>query len=158
MTNIAREILFETSSEVVDAATFLSLAYRELMQLFGDYESAQAVVEKQKVAEKIFQTLTVNMQLEEEIFYPAIKRAFKESGLLSLAAMSHSLLRYLLAEINSLDADSAVYNIKVRVLGDHAKHYVKEMQTKLARINPSQKIDMWRLGGQLAQRREALIL
>lgn len=156
MTNIAREILFETSSEIVDGITFLRQAYGELIDIFSEYKSSQATAAKRDAAEKISRILTVTMQLEEEIFYPAIKGACKESGLFSLAAMSHSLLRYLLLEISSLDADSLVYDIKVRVLGDQVQQYFKETQRKLARLNPSRKIDLWRLGGQLALRKQEL--
>lgn len=156
MTNIAREILFETSSEIVDAITFLRLAYDDLIDIFAEYQSTPAIFAKQGLAEKMSQTLIVTLQIEEEIFYPAIKTAFKESGLFSLVAMSHSLLRYLLAEIKELDADSIIYDIKVKVLGDHVQHYLKETQRKLVKLNPSRKIDVWRLGGQLALRKEEL--
>lgn len=159
MTNIAREIQFETSSEIVDAITFLDQAYGELLDIFAEYNPAQAVWQKQALTEKVSRNLSNIMQLEEEILYPAIKRAFKDGGLMSLVAMSHShsLLRYLLREISSLDADSAIYDIKINVLGDHVKHYVKEQKNRFfAKMNASLKIDVWSLGVQLAQRKQQL--
>ena len=71
--------------------------------------------------------------------------------------MSHARLKYLIAEIEHIDADSEIYDVKIKVLGEHLKEYVKEKQTKLfPKANASGKIDLWRLGAQLALRKEEL--
>ncbi len=158
MTNSAREILFETSPQILDAIAFLSSGDQAVVNLFAKYERTQSIVEKQNVAEKICKTLMINMQIEEEIFHPAVKIALKEKGVVSAATMSHAVLKYLILEIESLDADSDIYDIKIRVLGEHVKQHVKEKQSKLfPKAHVSGKIDLWRLGAQVALRKEELL-
>ena len=157
MTNIAREILFETSPQLLDAAAFLSSADQEVINLFSKYERAQSMVEKQKLVEKICKALTINMQIEEEILYPAIQVALKEKGMVSAAKMNRAILKYLISEIKSIDANSDTYDIKIKVLSEQAKHTVKERQGKLfPKVKATGKIDLWKLGTQLALRKEEL--
>ncbi len=157
MTNVAREMLFEASLRMVDATTFLSAGDQEIVNLFAKCERVQSLTEKQQIVEMICTILTINMQIEEEIFHPVLKLALKEKGIVSAATMSHACLKYLISEIENIDADSEIYDIKIRVLGEHVKEYVKEKRTKLfSKANASGKIDVWRLGEQLAMRKEEL--
>jgi hypothetical protein len=155
MTNVAREMLFDTS--MLDAITFLSSGDQEIVNLFAKYERVQSITEKQNIVGMICKTSMINMQIEEEIFHPVLKIALKEKGIVSAVTMTHARLKYLISEIEHIDADSEIYDIKIKVLGEHVKEYVKEKQTKLfPKANTSGKIDLWRLGAQLALRKEEL--
>ena len=157
MTYIAREILFEASSKVLDATTFLSYGDQEVMNLFAKYERAHSIIEKQAVVENICRALMINMQIEEEIFHPMLRVILKEKGIVSAVTMNYARLKYLISEIENIDADSDIYDIKIRVLGEHVKEHVKEKQSKLfAKAHASGKIDLWRLGTQLALRKQEL--
>jgi hypothetical protein len=157
MTNIARENLFDLSLPIYKATDFLSLRYQEVTDLFGNYERATSMVEKQTVASKICTALIINAHIEEDVFYPEVKKLLKEKGLISAAIMEHSILKYLVAEIQNLDADSAIYDIKIKVLNEHVKYQIKEKQNKLfPKVNASGKVDLWRLGAQVAARKSFL--
>ncbi|MET0357551.1 MAG: hemerythrin domain-containing protein [Cellvibrio sp.] len=161
MTKIAREIQLETSSQVLDAITFLSGVQRDILDLFNHYAGSHAgpSAEKYAIAKNICNLLMANMQAEEEIFHPAVKRAVKESSGVSAAVMEHSILKYLIAEIASLDVDSSVYDIKVNVLGEQVKeHFAREQIKLFPKVLASKKLDLWVLGGQLAQRMQELKL
>ncbi|RYE47753.1 MAG: hemerythrin domain-containing protein [Sphingobacteriales bacterium] len=158
MTNIAKEIIFDSSIPIFDATDFLSQRHREILDLFDDYNSARIVAEKQLIAKELCKLLTINLHLEDEIFYPEAKRALKEKGWVSAITMEHSIVKYLISEIESLDVDSAIYDIKIRVLGEQVRYLIKEKQTKLfPKVNASNKIDLWRLGSQLAARQHFLV-
>ena len=76
-----------------------------------------------------------------------MKIALKEKGVVSSATMNHAILKYLIIEIESIDADSDIYDIKIRVLGEHVKQHIKEKQSKLfPKAHASGKIDLWMLG------------
>jgi len=158
MTNIAREILFESSLQVLDATALLSASQKETIDLFGDYDRARSVTEKQNIADQICQTLSIDIQLEEEIFYPAVKNVLKEKGIISAAIMENSILKYLIAEIEELDADSTVFDIKVRVLGEHVRNQIIEKQTKLfPKANSQSKLDVWTLGAEMVSRKQEIL-
>ena len=156
MTTITASTTFEVPSHIIDAPTFLSGGYQELFNLFEMYKHSKSIVEKQKISEKICTTLMINMQLEEEIFHPVMQIALKEKGMISSAAMNHNILRYLVSEIESMDVDSDIYDIKISILAEHVKEYIKEKQSKLFPKVASTKIDLWGLGAQLALRKEEL--
>lgn len=160
MTKIAREIQFETANRVLDAVEFLTIAQRDILELFNQYLASQhseSSAEKYSIAKKICSALTVNMQVEEEILHPAVKKAVKENGGISAAAMEHSILKYLIAEVASLDPDSSVYDIKIKVLGEQVKeHFTKDQMKLFPKVLASKKIDTWVLGSQLAKRSHEL--
>lgn len=157
MTNIAKEILFDRSIPVFNATDFLCQRHHEIVNLFDDYNDAKSLLEKQQIVKTICKALTINLHLEDDIFYQEVKRTLMEKGWVSAITMEHSIIKYLLAEIEGLEVDSAIYDIKIRVLGEHVKYLVKEKQTKLfPKVNASNKIDRWRLGAQLAARQSFL--
>ena len=154
MTTIARKIQTETSSRVLDAISFISNYQRNILDLFNQYDKSTA---KKAITRKICNALMISMQIEEEIFYPDIRKVVKENGHLSAAIMGHSILKYLIAEIESLDEDSSVYDIKVSVLGEHVKELFMAKQTKLfPKIIALKKLDLWAIGAQLAWRKQEL--
>lgn len=158
MRNIAKEIVFETSSQVLDAIAILSAAHKELIHLFDEYERAQSITDKRKIVEKISTILIINMQIEEEIVHPAVKMVLKEKGVISAITMNHSILKYLVSEIKSIDADSDIYDVKVRVLGEHVRQYFKEKENRLfPKAHASRIVDLWALGTQLTSRKQELL-
>lgn len=157
MTNIAREFHVDKSIPVIDALDFLTLRNQELVDLFDQYSGARSLIEKQSLGQQITKAITINLHLEDDIFYQEVKKTLMEKGWLSAITMEHSIIKYLLSEIEGLDIDSAVYDIKIKVLGEHIKHLVKEKHGKLfPKIKSSTKIDRWRLGAQLAARQSFL--
>jgi len=158
MTNITTDITFETPPKIADATAFLSGAHQKLFDLFEAYEHSQSIIEKQKTTEKICRTLIINMQLEEEIFHPVMQISLKEKGMVSFARMNHKILRYLVSEIESMDIDSDVYDIKVKVLTEHVKEHIREKQSKIfPKVNAPDKINVWGLGVQLEVCKEELL-
>lgn len=157
MTNIAREIFFDKSIPVLNATDFLRESHNEIVNMFNDYNRATLLSKKQQIVKNIHKALTINLHLEDDIFYQEVKRTLMEKHWISAIAMEHSTIKYLLAEIEELEVDSIIYDVKVKVLGEQVKNLLKEKQTKLfPKINASKKIDLWRLGTQIAARQSFL--
>ncbi|RYY75264.1 MAG: hemerythrin domain-containing protein [Gammaproteobacteria bacterium] len=155
MTTIARKIRIETSSQLLDAISFLSSVQRDILDLFNQFGKSSS--QKQLLARKICTALMIAMQVEEEGFYPVVKKAIKENGNISAAIMKHSIMKYLISEIESLDEDSTIFDIKVSVLGEHVKeHFMAEQLKLFPKIVASQKVDLWTIGSNLASRKTEL--
>ena len=154
MTHIVKKIHLETSSPVWDAVSFLSAAQRDVLDLFNQYDQSSS---KKAVARKICNALMIIMQIEEEIFHPAVKKVVKDNGSISAAIMEHSILKYLISEIEGLDEDSSVFGIKMSVLAEHVKeHFMAEQLKLFPKVIASKKIDLWMVGTQLANRKREL--
>ncbi len=155
MNNIAREAPFETSFKVLDVKNFLTDGYTALIDLFDDYERALTIIEKQKAVAEVARILNATMKIEAEFLYPAIKKVLKEKGMISAAIMNHTVLKYLMSEIESIDADSDVYDIKIRVLGEHVMRHFKETESRiLSQVTECERIDLWALSAQVPSRRK----
>lgn len=155
MNSVVREAPFETSFKILDVTDFLTDGYKALVDLFSDYERALGTIEKQKVVVEVSRILTATMKIEADFLYPAIKKLLKEKGMISAAVMNHTVLKYLMSEIESLDADSDIYDIKIRVLGEHVTRHFKETERRiLSQVTECERIDLWALSAQVPSRRK----
>lgn len=64
-----------------DATTLLRADHKLVNELFVQYEKARTTAQKKKLVSQICAELSVHAQVEEEIFYPAVKHALKDHSL-----------------------------------------------------------------------------
>jgi len=141
-----------------DATRLLRADHKEVNDLFDLYGSTKSKVKKKEIVEKICTALTVHAQIEEEIFYPAVKLALKDKELIPEAAVEHAMLKTLIAQIEGEEPDGELFDAKVKVLGEYVKHHVKEEQSQIfVKAKESSKLDLSKLGEQLLRRKEELM-
>jgi hypothetical protein len=58
--------------------------------------------------------LSVHAQIEEKIFYPAVKAALKDKLLVPEATVAHASVKDLIAQIEGVEPDGEVYDAKVK--------------------------------------------
>ena len=129
--------------------------------LFAQYEKTRSSARKQELVRQICQELTVHAQIEEEIFYPALKRALNDTELVPEATVEHDSLKYLIAQIEDGtpdgETDGEMFDAKVKVLSEYVKHHVKEEQGPMFKKARESGLDLKALGAQLQQRKQALM-
>jgi hemerythrin superfamily protein len=140
-----------------DAISLLRDDHKKVAALFAEFEAARSSAKKKSLVTKICTELTVHAQIEEEIFYPAVKAALKDKTLVPEATVEHATMKELIAQIEGVDPDGEIYNAKVKVLSEYVKHHVKEEQTEMFPRAKKTKLDMLALGGQLAARKSELL-
>lgn len=118
----------------MDATALLTQDHEEVEQLFRKYEQAggRAVKTRQNVAQKIIDELTIHTEIEEEIFYPAVRkkiRAAKEEVLESVE--EHHVAEVLIAEIKQLSPQDETFDAKVTVLIENVRTHKQEEETEL---------------------------
>jgi hypothetical protein len=70
--------------------------------------------------------LKTHTTIEEEIFYPAARKARIEAALLDEADIEHASAKELIAQIESGDPAGDHYDARVKVLGEYITHHVVE--------------------------------
>jgi hemerythrin superfamily protein len=144
-----------------DAVKLLTADHKEVHTMFQQYKKlaeAQASAEdRQTLAERICELLTVHATIEEEIFYPAARDAGVESALLDEAYVEHMTAKELIAQLESMDPDDELYDAKVAVLGEYIDHHVKEEQGEIFPACRSAEMDLEALGVELAERKQLLM-
>lgn len=139
-----------------DALELLRQDHLDVQALFDTYEAGLNSLEedrKQGLAERICSLLLVHGQIEEEIFYPAARDAIDAEGLLDEAEVEHGVARELIEQIQAMDPEDALYDAKVRVLGEYVRHHVVEEEDRLFPLVELADIDLDELGAQMQERR-----
>ncbi|MEY6432891.1 hemerythrin domain-containing protein [Thioalkalicoccus limnaeus] len=147
-----------SSSPKAQGATALLRADHKIVnELFDEYEKTNIKSRKKSLVSQICAELTIHAQVEEEIFYPAMKEALKDKGLVPEAIVVHATLKDLIAAVEGAEPDGENFDAKIKVLSEYVKHHVKEEQNEMFPRARDSKLDMKELGAQMASRKEELL-
>jgi len=140
-----------------DAIALLKADHRKVEDLFEKYESARS--KKAGIARQICMELTIHTMIEEEIFYPACRKAGVESDAIDEANVEHDGAKILIAELEAGTPEDDYYDAKVKVLSEEIKHHVKEEEQRGGIFSQAREaeIDLAGLGEQMAARKEELM-
>jgi hemerythrin superfamily protein len=140
-----------------DAIKMLRADHKLVNELFEEYEKARSVKKKKELVAQICSELTIHALLEEEIFYPAVKRALKDKELVPEATVEHGTLKQLIAEVEGKEPDGEMFDARIKVMGEYVKHHVKEEKNEMFPKAKSTKLDMVELGALMMERKEQLL-
>ena len=147
-----------------DACDLLDADHKAVKKLFKEYDElagskARGAPQKRlDLARQICQELSVHARVEEEIFYPALRAAIKDTDMLAEAEVEHQSAKDLIAQIESMGEADEMFDAKVKVLGEYIDHHVKEERNEIfPKARASRKLDLVAMREQLAARKEELM-
>ena len=109
--------------------------HREVEALFDQYEDQREDNNESRLgtAMQICKQLTLHAQVEEELFYPWLRKALPESrkGLIEEAVAEHADARKLVARIAALTSVDDASDAMVKALSEEIAHHVKEEEGKI---------------------------
>ena len=140
-----------------DAIALLKADHEAVSQLFADYEKTRSVPNKKALVAQICTALSVHAQIEEEIFYPAVKAALKDKLLVPEASVEHAGVKDLIAQLQGVEPDGEMYDARVKVLSEYVKHHVKEEQNEMFPKARASSLDIVELGARMAARKDDLM-
>lgn len=137
-----------------DAITLLDADHQRVEALFKDYQSAGAdQAQKHDLAQIICMELTVHAQLEEELFYPAVRQATGDQDMVKEAEQEHQEARQLIAKIQQTqNADALVQQLQKAI-----EHHVLEERQEMFPKARQAGLDLGQLGRQLESRKAELV-
>lgn len=144
------------SAKPQEATALLRADHKVVNGLFAAYEKARTASKKKQIVSEICSELSVHAQVEEEIFYPAVKAALKDKELVPEATVEHATVKDLIAQVEGVLPDGEMFDAKVKVLSEYVKHHVKEEHEEMFPKARATKLDMVALGAQLAARKAEL--
>jgi hemerythrin superfamily protein len=96
-----------------DAVDLLDADHKAVKKLFIRYaalcDDGADVQEKRMVAERICQDLTIHAQIEEEIFYPAVREIIGDDSMMDKALEEHAEAKEAIAQIQEMDSTDQGY-------------------------------------------------
>ena len=153
-----------TSRTGKEACDLLDADHRAIKKLFKTYEelagsrARSASQKKLDLSRRIGQELTVHLQIEEELFYPALRAVVKDTVLLDVATVEDDLIKELVAQIQQGEGH-ALTDARVRVLGESIDRHIKQQRNAMfPKARAARKLDLITLAEQLEARKQTLLM
>ena len=144
-----------------DAVALLSSDHAEVKQMFEEYrqlvDGGAKDDRRGELARQICSALTVHAEIEEDIFYPAMRESLDDELLLDQAEVEHASARELIDQIESMEPGDALFDAKLLVLGEYVDHHVQEEENEIFPQAEKSGIDLDELGAELAERKRELM-
>lgn len=148
--------------------TLIRLDHSHVLAVFHRYRSDSAPAKKRALVLNACLALGVHAQLEEEIFYPALKAVLSgddvlDQGVLDKSEPEHAAMRTLMGELRALTGahgpiDDAAYDEKFFDLMRRVIHHVADEETQLLPAAERLLADrLGQLGMQMTRRRLELM-
>lgn len=143
-----------------DAVDLLDGDHKMVQKLFIQYktlhEFGAPAADREKLAQRICAELTMHTQMEEEIFYPAVRQATGDDALLAHAEEEHQEAKNMIARIQGMSPADEGYDDTVKQLAEAIMAHVMEERERVflkARYSP---LDLRGLAVQLYERKQEL--
>ncbi|MEJ6023946.1 hemerythrin domain-containing protein [Ramlibacter sp. PS4R-6] len=145
-----------------DACELLDADHIAVKHLFVEYARLAVAMpdesagERTQLAMRICDELTVHAQIEEDIFYPALREAAPETrAQLDEARQEHQEAKQMIASIRALGSAGPQMDELVSQLACAIEHHVKEERDELF-PKAKARMDLGEVGDRLRERQQAL--
>jgi hemerythrin superfamily protein len=147
-----------------DAIELLKEDHEMVKKLFKQFKTASDADDDEKkagIVEEITEALEAHATVEEEIFYPAVKKARSENtkDIVREAYEEHTQIKALLAALAEIEPDDESYDAKMKVLQEDVEHHVEEEEGEMFPDARKfiRKDGLQALGQQMAERKADLM-
>ena len=115
-----------------------------------DHEDHEAV---KNLVTQVCEALEVHTKVEEELFYPPVRKAINDEDLMNEAEVEHDSAKTLIRQLKRMKPDDPKYAATFTVLGEYVKHHVKEEENEMFPKARRKKMNLQRLGDRLLARK-----
>lgn len=139
----AKECFVSTAIAYEDAVDLLDSDHKLVQKLFIQFQTLHEFgalpEDRRTMAERICAELTIHTQIEEELFYPAVREATGDDALLDHAEEEHQEAKDLIARIQAMGPKDEGYDDCVQQLAGAVMAHVMEERERVflqARYSP----------------------
>jgi hypothetical protein len=144
----------------MNALELLKQQHEEVSKLFKRFEKLKDHDDaaRQEIFEKVADALGAHAKIEEDYFYPAMKKDSTEDDLRE-AVEEHLSVKRLIADLLEMEPSDEEFDAKMKVLQEQVEHHVEEEEKELfkeaRKILTKEQLDD--LGLQLEEEFDALM-
>ena len=128
----------------------------EVLTRFERIRARASAAEKQDLVDWVCTELTIHAAVEEEIFYPAIRRAPDAGNVINEASIEHAAIRQLVGELARMEPEDDLYDAKFKVLGEYVRHHAKEEENEIFPKARKVEIDLQAMAERILERKREL--
>jgi hypothetical protein len=144
----------------MDALTLLKEDHDQLKKLMEELDGTteRGVKTRQRLFTRIQQDLTVHEEIEEEIFYPALKEHPKAKDIVLEGYEEHNVVDMVMEEITNVPYDDETWGAKFTVMKENVEHHIEEEEGEMFKQARQvfDKDDLEELGERMQTRRDEL--
>ena len=151
-------LLTKVSGRFPSVTTAIRLDHTHVLALFRRLRPDTSLARKRAIVANACLALEIHAQLEEEIFYPALRAVPELRETIDQSLSDHDAARRQLAALRSLNPEHEAYDSAFRELIREVLHHVADEETVL--LPAAEKwlaADLGRLGAQMMRRRLELL-
>jgi hypothetical protein len=137
------------------AISILKKDHETVKELFDKFEKSEGMAEKERIIQKAVMELKIHATIEEEIFYPTVRREVGED-IMNEADEEHHVARLLIAELDAKGGGGVHRNAKFTVLAESVRHHIKEEENEMLSKAKGADIDFETLGQKMLDRKREL--
>ena len=116
----------------MDATRLLEQDHREVEGLFDQFDDARGDTERKgEIAKQIIRELSIHAAIEEEVFYPAVREATGDDGLVEHSIEEHQEVKELLADLEKMDPSDPGFHPKMQKVIADVKEHVEEEEGEM---------------------------
>lgn len=130
--------------------------HKRVKALFDRFEGAKGRAAKTKIVREALVELEVHAALEEELFYPAVRKPVGKE-IMNEADEEHHVAKLLVAELDRMDGTESHFDAKFQVLAENVRHHIQEEEGKMLPRAEKVKVDFDALAEKMRRRRERLL-
>lgn len=139
-----------------DAISVIKQDHDKVKDLFEQFEKAESLREKKRIVAETILELKVHAEIEEKIFYPAVRKPIGKK-IMNEADEEHHVAKILIAELERMTGKEDHYDAKFKVLSENVKHHIKEEESEMLPKTKGLSVDMDALGRKLMAAKEKLM-
>ncbi len=145
-------------TEPQDALDVLADDHKRVVRMFEEFEQMKEDNDpddesKQLLVENTCAELTIHAQVEEELFYPALREAIDDLDLLDEAEVEHASAKQLITELAAMQPEDDLYDAKFTVLGEYVRHHIQEEEKEIFPKAKKAGLDLEGIGDEIRQRK-----
>jgi hypothetical protein len=130
---------------------YVKKAYRRFEKM--DHKNRPAV---RALVTDVCAALETHVRLEEELFYPAVRKVLRDDDLMHEAEIAHEFAKMLIRRLKRMRAANAAYLPTFTVLCEYIIHHAKEEESEIFAKAQRRKLDVHALGRKAMARKIAL--
>jgi hemerythrin superfamily protein len=117
----------------MNAFQLLKEDHQKVSGLFQQIEPTTERAEKTRTElfAKLREELDIHAQIEEKVFYPAIKQAAETREIVLEGFEEHHVIKMLLKELEAVPVDTEQWSAKFKVLQENVEHHVEEEEGEM---------------------------
>lgn len=142
--------------EELGATDLLKKEHKRIKDFFRQFEDATSDRQKKLIGDNTLREIEVHAALEEEVFYPAVRRFVGERQQVVQALASHHVAKFLIKELKNQLAGEH-YNACFELLKDNVLQHIEDEEAEMLPHVESSDMDLRKVAEDMVSLKESFI-